>query len=138
MVCPTRRLVLSVPTHWSDMRRIKAAIVGLGYWGPNLLRNLQISADFDVVGGCDTDPERLARATRHHPGLACYSSLEALLGETRPELLVIATPVASHYSLVLTALQAGCHILCENPLAATVREARDLIEAAKRAERFVF
>jgi predicted dehydrogenase len=120
------------------MRRIKAAVVGLGYWGPNLLRNLQISADFDVVAGCDANPERLARAATHHPGLACYSSIEALLGETKPELLVIATPVASHYSLVLTALRAGCHVLCENPLAATVREARDLVEAAKQAERFVF
>lgn len=120
------------------MNRVKAAVVGLGYWGPNLLRNLQISADFEVVGACDTDPARLDRARRHHPGIRYFATTEELLAQAKPELLVIATPVASHYELVLLGLRAGCHVLCENPLAATVKQAREIVAVAQELGRHVF
>jgi len=120
------------------MNRVTAAVVGLGYWGPNLLRNLHLSTDFELVAACDSDAKRLARAGAHYPALRCYASLEALLKETTPELLAIATPVASHHPLVITALRAGCNVLCEKPLAATVKDAAEIIEFADRVDRKVF
>lgn len=120
------------------MNRVKAAVVGLGYWGPNLLRNLQLSSDFEVVGACDTDPKRLTRAASHYPGIGQYTSVDKLLAECKPELLCVATPVASHHSLVLAGLRAGCHVLCEKPLAATVEQATEIVEESQRLDRLVF
>jgi predicted dehydrogenase len=120
------------------MNRVKAAVVGLGYWGPNLLRNLQLSADFEVVGACDSDEKRLARVAAHYPGVPSFRSIDELLAEAKPELLAVATPVASHHKLVVAGLQAGCHVLCEKPLAATVREASEIVELAQKLDRLVF
>ncbi len=120
------------------MKRVKAAVIGLGYWGPNLVRNLQLSADFEVVGVCDVDEKRLARVASHYPGLSCFTEVDALLKEAKPDFLAIATPVGSHHSLVVTGLRAGCNILCEKPLAATVAEAAEIVELAGRLDRLVF
>jgi predicted dehydrogenase len=120
------------------MSRVKAAVVGLGYWGPNLLRNLHLSTDFELVAACDLDAKRLARASGHYPALRTYTSFDALLAETKPELVAIATPVASHHALAMTALRAGCHVLCEKPLAATSKEASEIVELAGRLDRKVF
>jgi len=113
------------------MSQIKAAVVGLGYWGPNLARNLQASRAFDLVGLCDTDPKRLARIGELYPWARAHTSLSSLLADP-PELVVIATPVRSHYELALAALEAGCHVLCEKPLASTAAEAAVLIDTAAR------
>ncbi len=120
------------------MNRVKAAVVGLGYWGPNLLRNLQLSSDFEVVGACDADEKRLTRAAAHYPGVGQYTAVDKLLAECKPELLCVATPVASHHALVLAGLRAGCHVLCEKPLAATAAQASEIVEEAQRLDRLVF
>jgi predicted dehydrogenase len=120
------------------MSKIKAAVVGLGYWGPNLARNFQASGDYELVGLCDQVPARLARVADNYPWTKRFDDLGKMLEDAQPELVAVATPVASHHALAKQALEAGCHVLCEKPLAATVQEASDLVETADRVGRHLF
>lgn len=120
------------------MSRVKAAVVGLGYWGPNLARNFQASDDFELVGLCDANAQRLGRVAVHYPWAKQFAALDAMIAEVKPELVAIATPVGAHYALAKKALEAGCHVLCEKPLAATVKEASELVELAAKKGRKLF
>lgn len=114
------------------MSKVRAAVVGLGYWGPNLARNFQASDTFELVGLCDQNAQRLNKLADHYPTAKRSESIEALVKDAKPELVAIATPVGSHYALAKAALDAGCHVLCEKPLAATVKEASELVELAAK------
>lgn len=120
------------------MSRIKAAVVGLGYWGPNLARNLQASADYELVGLCDLDEQRVQRVGASYPWAKTFTSLAQMMSEVKPELVAVCTPVASHASLVTTALEGGAHVLCEKPLAASVAEAEAMVTLAQKRERKLF
>lgn len=112
----------------ASVRKIRAAVVGLGHWGPVVLSNLRTSLDFEVVGTCDVDLERGGE----------YSSVAAMLDSTDPEIVFVAVPVAAHREVALEALARGAHVFCEKPLAASNIEAEDIIAAARRADRRVF
>jgi predicted dehydrogenase len=109
-----------------------AAVLGLGYWGPNLARNFQASNDFELACLCDSNAQRLKSVAVHYPWAKTYESVETLLREGKPEIVAIATPVGSHYALAKACLEAGVHVLCEKPLAATVKEASELVELAAK------
>lgn len=120
------------------MKRITASVVGLGYWGPNLARNFQVSDDYRLVGLCDANAARLSRIGENYPWAKRFSTLEEMLKHEQPDLVAIATPVESHHRLAKAALEAGCHVLCEKPLASSVAEAVDLVETASRLGRHLF
>ncbi len=113
----------------------KFAVVGLGYWGPNLLRNLVANAGGAQVVAVDQSVDRLAETCAHYPTVACASSLEQALDEHDIGGVLIATPVSTHHHLARTALDAGCHVLVEKPLAASTEEAEDLVTSAEAARR---
>lgn len=116
------------------MSKIKSAVVGLGYWGPNLARNFQASGDFELIGLCDREIKRLERVGSGYPMAQKFTELSEMLIKAKPELVAIATPVATHYSLVKASLEAGCHVLCEKPLASTTKEAEELVEIAAKKQ----
>lgn len=120
------------------MSKIKAAVVGLGYWGPNLARNFQISDDYELVGLCDTDPKRIEKVGSSYPWAKGSTTLPEMLAQSKPEIVAVCTPVGSHHPLVKQALEAGCHVLCEKPLAATVAEAEELVALSAKRERKLF
>ena len=120
------------------MSKIKAAVVGLGYWGPNLARNFQASDAYELVGLCDLDPKRVAKVGDNYPWAKQFTDVGTMLRETKPEIVSICTPVASHHKLVVAALEAGAHVLCEKPLAATVAEAEEIVLLAQKRERKLF
>jgi predicted dehydrogenase len=120
------------------MKRIRAAVVGLGYWGPNLVRNLQAGADWELVGLCDRDEQRLSRLADSYPWAKRHTSLTDLLEKEKPELVAIATPVGAHFALAKQALEAGCHVLCEKPLASTTAEAEELCRLAESKKLSIF
>ena len=113
----------------------KIALVGLGYWGPNLLRNLVSAVGVENVVAVDTSVERLARIHSSYPAVACETSLDAALHAHDLDAVVVATPVSTHYGLAMQALEAGCHVLVEKPLAASVAEAERLVEVADDLDR---
>jgi len=108
------------------------AVVGYGYWGPNLVRNFATTEGARVIGVSDLDPDKLAIAKRLHPDIATTTEFNELLTDPRVSAVAIATPVQSHYDLALAALRAGKHIFIEKPLAQTSEQVRHLISEAEK------
>jgi predicted dehydrogenase len=104
------------------------AVVGLGYWGPNLVRVLAERSDVRVRWICDLDPERLALIARRYPAIQVTAELDAVLEDPEIQAVLLATPVFTHYELARRCLEAGKHTYVEKPLAASSELARDLIE----------
>ncbi len=119
-------------------KRLTAAVVGLGYWGPNLARNFAASPDFDLIALCDADPERLDKVGAIYPAARRFADLASLLAHRVPDLVAIVTPVATHHALAGQALEAGAHVLVEKPLTSTSAEAEDLLRRAVETRRRVF
>ena len=103
--------------HWQPAPQLKIAVVGAGYWGPNLARNLQASPDWDLVAICDLDVERAARLAAMVGNVAVVESLDELLDTCDVDAVAIATPARTHHGTAMTALRAGKHVLVEKPLA---------------------
>lgn len=114
---------------------VRIAVVGAGYWGPNLVRNLHELAEADVVGVCDPRPEALAAIRRRFPGIPTSARYDDVLDDPAVEAVALATPVASHYRLAEAALAAGKHVFVEKPLTGSHGEALALIELAAKADR---
>jgi len=112
-----------------------AAVVGYGYWGPNVVRNVSESSEFRLLGCVEADARRAAEFARRFPGVPVAADLNELLLDGRIEAVMIATPPRTHHALARTALEAGRHVLVEKPLAASVAEAEDLIELAAERDR---
>ncbi len=114
---------------------VNVALVGLGYWGPNLARNLAILDGATLHTMCDARLERLERLQRQYPGTRATTDYESVLADDTIQAIVLATPVATHYDLARRALTAGKHVLVEKPLAKTTAECRDLVELAAQERR---
>ncbi|MGE3540965.1 MAG: Gfo/Idh/MocA family protein [Candidatus Tectimicrobiota bacterium] len=113
------------------MTPINVAVIGLGYWGPNLARNVAVLSDARLHTLCDAQAARLKRFGRQYPDAKLQTDVQAVLTDTEVDAVVIATPAASHFGLASAALRAGKHILVEKPLARTSAECRELIALAE-------
>ena len=105
-------------------------VVGYGYWGPNIVRNVVERPEFRLMGLCEMDDGRAEDFRRRHPGVWVESDYDAALADPRIEAVAIATPPHTHYNLVRRALEAGKHVLVEKPLARTSEEAAKLVALA--------
>jgi predicted dehydrogenase len=106
------------------------AVVGCGYWGPNLVRNFNATADGRVSVVCDTDPARLTHMKKLYPGIDVSPDFDEVLGRSDVDAVVIATPTRLHHAMALKALQSGRHVLVEKPLAGSTKECEELLQAA--------
>jgi len=111
----------------------RAAVVGLGYWGPNVLRNFVNSPRWDVRWIVDVDEERLARMQRLYPRCRATSDVGRALEDSELDLVAVAVPPALHAGIASRAISAGKHVLVEKPLTERPEDARALLEAATRA-----
>jgi predicted dehydrogenase len=109
--------------------------VGLGYWGPNLLRVLSDLPDVDVRWICDTDSDRLERFARRYPGARQTSSVDELFADPGLDAVCIATPVFTHVDLCRRALIADKHTFVEKPLATSIEDADALLDLASERRR---
>jgi predicted dehydrogenase len=109
------------------------AVVGAGYWGPNLIRNLHASEQWSVRAVVERDARRLARALRLYPGIAGHAELDAVLDDPAIDAVALATPPRTHRDLAVRVIEAGKHVLVEKPLAENVADALDVCERAQRA-----
>jgi predicted dehydrogenase len=117
------------------MRAVNVGLIGLGYWGPNLLRVLADDDGVAVRWICDRDAERLNRSARRYPASRPTTRVEELLDDDELDAVVIATPVATHFELAAASLAAGKHTFVEKPLAPSAALAGELIARAARADR---
>ena len=109
--------------------KTRIALVGYGYWGPNLARNFHQLADADLTYVVDMNPEALAKAQRLY-GCQTGTNLDAVLRDPNVDAIVIATPARTHYALARAALLAGKHVLVEKPLTMDVGEGSELTDLA--------
>lgn len=110
---------------------ITVAQIGCGYWGPNLLRNLEANPDCRVKYVCDVNPDRRAYVREQYPNVEVLETFEAVLADPEVDGVIIATPVKYHYENAMQALDAGKHILVEKPMARTAVEVEAINELAK-------
>lgn len=106
------------------------AVIGCGYWGPNLIRNFQSLADCRVVTICDLDFQRLTYLKLLYPGVKTTVDFDDVINDSSIDAVVVATPVQTHYLLAQQSLEAGKHTFIEKPMAASVDHCKELIELA--------
>ncbi|QFZ16170.1 Gfo/Idh/MocA family protein [Saccharothrix syringae] len=110
---------------------VGVAVIGAGYWGPNLVRNIQATPDLRLVTLCDLDVERAKAVLGRYSTVRATSSLDEVLADPEVEAVAVATPAATHLPVAQAALEAGKHVLVEKPLAANYADGLKLVELAE-------
>jgi len=111
---------------------LPVAVIGAGYWGPNLARNFKAAHDWELAAIVDMDRVRAARLAAAHGDVAVCGSVEELLDTVDVDAVAIATPAHTHHAIALTALRAGKHVLVEKPLADGRAKGLEMVEEAER------
>jgi predicted dehydrogenase len=114
---------------------IRVGVAGLGYWGPNIARNLAAIPGCELRWLADPSEQARGRAAQQFPGARVSGDVEELLGDEQLDAIVLATPVPTHAELAVRALEAGKHCFVEKPLATTAADAERVVAAAERAGR---
>jgi len=113
-------------------KKINIAVVGCGYWGPNLIRNFSALPECHVRYVCDKDEKRLAHMKQLYPAVEPTKDLQKIVGDKEVDAVVVATPVHLHYELAKRALEAGKHTFVEKPMTQTAEQANDLVQTAAK------
>jgi len=110
---------------------IGIAVVGCGYWGPNLIRNFSALSDCQVKMICDAQEKRLTHVKKLYPGVESTTEFERLITNEEVEAIVISTPVYTHYEMAKRSLMAGKHTMIEKPMASSAAECQELVDLAR-------
>lgn len=116
----------------SIKKTINVGVVGCGYWGPNLIRNLRQASDCNLKIICDTSEQRLRHMRKMHHDVATTTKFEDLLADRELDAVVVATPVRFHFEMAKAVLLAGKHVFIEKPMARTVAEGEELVALAAK------
>jgi len=111
---------------------VVVALVGHGYWGPNLLRNYMELPDATVKWVCDTRPQALQKAQTRYPSVAVTADLAEVLADAAVDAVLVATPVSTHFPIAKAVFEAGKHVFIEKPMTADTAQACELLELAAR------
>src|SRR3989440_9016550 len=116
-------------------RPLRVAVVGLGYWGPNIVRVLHELPATEPVFACDIRPDALSALSTRWPGVRLSASYDVVLENEDVDAVALSTPVSTRYELAAAALEAGKHVFVEKPLAASSAEAVELVDLARSKRR---
>jgi predicted dehydrogenase len=111
---------------------IRVGVIGYGYWGPNIVRNLSALDRCEVLSVCDRNAKALKRAQKTYPGVHLTTDFNEVLESSQTDAVAIVTPVWTHFDLAKRALENGKHVFVEKPFTATSAQAIELIELADR------
>jgi predicted dehydrogenase len=117
---------------------LNVAVVGVGYWGPNMIRNFHAHPKTNVKICCDLKEERLNFIKGSFPAVDITTNYKDILGDTTIDLVVVCTPVFTHYELAKEALNAGKHVLIEKPMTSTSAQGKEILDLAKKRGLRVF
>jgi len=109
---------------------INVCIIGYGYWGPNLCRNFSNANGYNLSTICDLNKKSLAKAKKNYPGVKVYKNFKEAINLNKYELIVLATPTSTHYSLAKFILNKSINLLVEKPLCLSVKHHYDLNKIA--------
>jgi predicted dehydrogenase len=110
--------------------KLRIAVIGAGYWGPNLARNFSASADWTLAAVCDLDRDRAEKLAEKVGRVDIHSDLDELLARPDIDAVAVATPARTHHGVVLAALRAGKHVVVEKPLADNPARAQEMVREA--------
>jgi len=116
----------------STREMLRIGVIGYGYWGPNIVRNLQGQKSSRALMVCDKNPNALARVRKAHPGINTVSDPLDVLRSAEIDAVAIVTPVWTHYELAKLALENGKHVFIEKPFTSSSAQAEELLEIAAR------
>ncbi len=116
---------------------IRLAIIGCGYWGPNLIRNFHSLPNCSVDTICDLDVKRLKQLKALYPDVKILQDTEEVMKNSAIDAVVIATPVHTHFPLAKRALEHGKHVLIEKPMTTSSEEAKHLVELASKKKKIL-
>jgi len=119
----------------TTVRPLRVAVAGLGYWGPNIARNVARLSDAELAWCCDASEANRARVADQFPGVRFTADLDEVLADDSVDAVALATPVPSHASLALRVLEAGKHCFVEKPMAQSAADAEAVVAAARAAGR---
>jgi predicted dehydrogenase len=111
---------------------VRFGVIGYGYWGPNVVRNLDQLDGSSVVAICDKSPASLKRVAKAYPHLRVLSDSHELISSPDIDAVAVVTPVWTHYELAKAALEQGKHVFVEKPFTSNSAQAEELIELADR------
>jgi len=113
---------------------IRVGVIGYGYWGPNVVRNLQAIDYARVVAVCDKNPAALKRVKQAYPDIATTQNSTELLTSKDVDAIAVITPVSAHFGLAKGALENGKHVFVEKPFTSNTEQADELIELAEKKQ----
>lgn len=116
---------------------VNIGIIGLGYWGPNWLRNFASLSRCTVKYGCDLSKERCQKFSALYPSITFTQSVDDLLSDTTLDAVIIATPTSTHFALAKAALESGKHVLVEKPMTSSSAEAKQLVALATKKKKLL-
>jgi predicted dehydrogenase len=111
---------------------LRMGVIGYGYWGPNIVRNIRSIDNADLVAVCDKNPVALRRAAKVYPGVHLTTDFGEVLRSPEIDAVAVITPVWTHYELAKSALENGKHVFVEKPFTSTPWQAEELIQLAER------
>ena len=111
---------------------VRFGVIGYGYWGPNVVRNLTSLEGSELITVCDKSPAARRRIQKAHPGIAVATEASEIVGSTDIDAVAVVTPVWTHYELAKTALENGKHVFVEKPFTSNTAQAEELIELAAK------
>ena len=115
-----------------DSGIVRVGVIGYGYWGPNIVRNLHGLDACEVVAVCDKSTKALARAQKTYPGVQMTTDFDDILKSPDIDAVAVITPVWTHYDLAKRALENGKHVFVEKPFTSDSSQAQELIDLAAR------
>jgi predicted dehydrogenase len=111
---------------------LRFGVIGYGYWGPNIVRNLRSLEGCQLIGVCDQSPKARKRIQTAHPGVPVYADSKGLMTDPEIDAIAVITPVWTHYELAKEALENGKHVFVEKPFTSSVKQAEELIDLAEK------
>ncbi len=112
--------------------KLNIAVLGYGYWGPNIVRNFHSCRNVTVEFICDTNPSSLKKARTEFPSIKTTDNSEIVFNSNKVQAVAIVTPLSTHYKLAKCALNSGKHVFVEKPFVSNIREANELITIASK------
>ena len=114
---------------------VRVGVIGVGYWGPNLLRNFSSLKSADAVWCADLSEDRLAHMAGLYPGVRTTTDHMQVLDDPDVDAVVVATPANTHCEIACQAFERGKHVFVEKPMAVSTPECHQMVSAAERAGR---
>jgi len=119
------------------MNKAKIAVIGLGYWGPNIVRNLLQISKVSNVYVCDINKYRLNTIKKEYPSVISLDSPSEVFTNKEIDAVIIATPIKTHYTLAKKSIVSKKHVLIEKPMTTSVKESEDLIALAEKYKKII-